>query len=487
MDSTQNQERGNQEPRIKVCPDYEYTFGEDAASLAIPIGYELDDWQDEILSCWLSVDESNKYVSMRNGLSVPRQNGKTALVIVRCSYGALMLGERILYTAHEYSTVTETLEAFTDIFGTKKNDPDALFHELNAEVSRVRRVNGKEAIFFKNGGSIHFSTRTAKARRGQTYDAVIFDEAQYLTELQLKSMMSTASSGPKKNPQFIFLGTPPGPEITEEVFPRLRSNVIAGLENKFSWFEWSIEKLGDVSDRSRWYETNPALGVRLVEDVIEAELGSLEELSFAQERLGYWLEKSSNAIIHESEWEWLATESPAKADKIAYGVKFSAKENNPTVSLCVATKPTKGLPHIEWIRTELIASGTSWLSDFLIERKEKIAVVVVDGKAGAETLKEKLRQGGFPEKAITLTNPKEVAMAASLLLDDIHEEAITHFDQPPLNQSALNVYRRKIGNDGGFGFGGTDEVDSTPIEAASIAHWGVMTTKRDPKRKMRVG
>lgn len=471
--------KGNQKPRIKIIDSFEHSYCESVVLLADAIGYTPDEWQEEVLKCWMAVDDYKKYVHMRNGLSVPRQNGKTALVVVRCSFGALILGERILYTAHEYSTVTETLEAFTNIFGIKKNDPDAEFPELNAEVSRVRRVNGKEAIFFKSGGSIHFSTRTKKARRGQTYDVVVFDEAQELTESQLKSLMSTASSGPKKNPQFIFLGTPPGPETTGDVFPRIRKNVIEGTERKFSWFEWSIEHIGDISDRSRWYETNPGLGTRLFEDVVEAELGTLEELSFAQERLGYWLEVTANALISKEEWECLAISMPPTTGKIAFGVKFSGDDE--TVSLSVARKPKKGYPHIELIRTEPISKGISWLTKFLIPRKDKIAAVVIDGKSGVGMLVGKLREAKFARSAIIEGTPKIAATAASLLYDAIIEEMITHFDQEQLNDSALSAEKRKIGD--GWGWKGIEGADVTPVESCGLAHYGVITTKRNPGRK----
>ena len=46
----------------------------------------------------------------------------------------------------------------------------------------------------------------------------------------------------------------------------------------------------------------------------------------------------------------------------------------------------------------------------------------------------------------------------------------------------MTSVRRPIG--GGWGFGGDN---SAPIEAASLALWGVKTSKRDPSRKMRIG
>lgn len=42
----------------------------------------------------------------------------------------------------------------------------------------------------------------------------------------------------------------------------------------------------------KWYGSNPALGIRLDIGVIRAEVSTMKDVSFAQERLGYWLPKS---------------------------------------------------------------------------------------------------------------------------------------------------------------------------------------------------
>lgn len=157
------------------------------------------------------------------------------------------------------------------------------------------------------------------------------------------------------------------------------------------------------------------------------------------------------------------------------------------ISLVAARKPNEGKPHIELIFSESTGLGVSWLSDWLFERKETVSTVVIDGKSGAGALIEHLRERKFPPKAIIIPKSTEVATAASFLLNAITEERITHFNQDQLTLSALNAEKRPIGKEGAWGWGGSGDVDVTPIEAASLAFWGVMTTKRNPGKKLRIG
>lgn len=474
--------KGKQKPRIHIAQEYSRSDARKASKLAAAMDINLDRWQMDVLSDWMATGDDGKWIHIRNGLSCPRQNGKTLLLEARLNYGALFVGEKILYTAHDYSTVTQLFDRMQYYFGEKKNDEFAKFPELNERITTVRRAAGKEAIFMKNGAAIYFSTRTNSSRRGFTVDSVIVDEAQELTDTQLKAIMATASSGPLGNPQFVFTGTPPGPETSGDVFATIRDGALSGKEEDISWNEWSVDAVGDVRDESRWYETNPALGIRLDIGVIRAEVSTMKDVSFAQERLGYWLPKSQLiAVLKKDEWEKCATKTPPDDGKLAYGVKFSA--DGATVSLAVALKPADGPVHVEIIENRSMGSGISWLADWLIERKNKAATVVIDGLNSSLTLVEMLRNKGMTSKgAITVPKAGDVVTASSMLLNAVREGKITHFDQPALNESALNSEKRTIGSNGGWGFG-SKTVDSSLIEAVALAHWAVITSKRDPNRK----
>lgn len=469
---------GAQEPRIKLEPVSAYTDGEDAAQLAAAYGLSPDPWQRTILDAWLGRDQLDRYTASRCGVLVPRQNGKNAILEIRELYGSAILGEKILHTAHEVKTARKAFLRLASFFDNEREYP-----ELTALVVSIRRTNGQEAILLTNGGSIEFSARSKGAARGFTVDVVICDEAQFLNDEQLESLMPTMAAAPLGNPQIIMVGTPPNHNLEGEVFGRMRRDGHEGKDEKLSWHEWSIEDPAKVNmaDPKIWASCNPALGMRLDIAVIQNEYKQMSADGFARERLSMWYEVAAElrAIDYEK-WLECATENPPKddeIDKLAYAVKFSA--DGAAASLAVAAR-REGVTHVEIVEHRSMREGVGWLVDFLAPRSKKAATVVIDGLHWSGSLVQELRENGVRNKAaITVPKADEVVTAASGLVDAISRKTVTHYDQPALNVSAEKAEKRTIGTKGGWGFGGDDCI---LIESAALAMWGVKTSKRNPKR-----
>ncbi|WP_221689975.1 hypothetical protein [Gordonibacter massiliensis (ex Traore et al. 2017)] len=476
MSSRRTARRGSQEPRVRLEPKRKYTDGGDAAELASAYGLSPDPWQEAVLDAWLGRDAADRYTATTCGLSVPRQNGKNGILEMRELYGMCANGEKILHTAHEVKTARKAFIRLCSFFDNARQYP-----ELAAMVVQIRRTNGQEAIVLANGGSIEFSARSRGTARGFTVDVVVFDEAQELTDEQLEAMLPTLSAAPSGNRQFIYTGTPPGPNSPGEVFGRTRKAAIEGSDKRLAWHEWSVESIGDVADRDRWYATNPAMGIRISEEFTESELTSMSEDGFARERLGWWSSASANAVIGAAEWGALATDAPPSGGKRAFGVKFSPDGAN--MALSVALKPRDGTPYVELIEHRSMRDGVTWIADWLIERKADTAAVVVDGRSQADTLVTLLREGGMPKKAVVVAGTGGAIASSSRFLNAVREKKISHYGQPALDESVTSATKRPIGREGGWGWGGDD---STPVESATLAYWGVMTTKRNPGRKVRL-
>lgn len=477
--STPNVERP---ARIRVAPSFAIDDGLDACEFAAAYGYEMDDWQVDILRVWLGRDESDKYTARTCGILCPRQNGKNAVLEVRELFGAVVLGERILHTAHEVKTAMKAFQRLKKFFGEKANDPKAPYPELNALVRRIRNTNGQEAIELLNGGSVEFSARSTGAARGFTVDVTIYDEAQALTDAHINASLPAKAAAPSKNPQTIYTGTPPTFAAPAEVFGRVRKNAIA--ENpRMAWHEWSVDEIGDVTDRSRWYATNPAMPARISEETVEEELENMSVDGFAMERLCWWPEQTANAVIPADEWAACEEQTPAPDGLISYAVKFSKDGKRGAIAVCV--KPTEGPPRIEVAEAWSMDRGLTRYVEWLYARRERAAQITVDGMANAQPLIDELIRRGANRKAIVRPRPADMAAACSMLLSAVHERKITHFGQPALNESATRAKRRNIGSDGGWGFEDND-CDSTLIESCALAYWGAITTKRNPERKQRM-
>lgn len=471
---------GNQQPRVKLEPKRAYSDGEDAANLASAYGLTPDEWQRTILCSWLGRDNNDKFTASRCGVVVPRQNGKNAILEIRELYGAAILGEKILHTAHEVKTARKAFLRVASFFENERDYP-----ELVDLVVAIRKTNGQEAILLTTGGSIEFSARSKGAARGFSVDILICDEAQFLNDEQLEALMPTISAAPLGNPQIIMVGTPPDSNLGGEVFNRMRKDGNSGTDEKLSWHEWSIDdmKSVDISDHQVWANCNPALGIRLDISVIEDEFKQMSPDGFARERLSYWLDaETALKAIDAEEWAECETNEPLKDEqitKLVYGVKFSS--DGALCALAVAAKHENGV-HLEIVEHRSMREGIGWLVEWLVPRlNKKASTVVIDGLHWSGSLIEQLRENGVKARgAITVLKADEFVTACSSLVDAVHKKSITHYGQQVLTDSVVKATKRPIGNKGGWGF---DCEDSTPVEAISLALFGVKVSKRNPMRK----
>ena len=433
----------------------------------------LDPWQSLVLCDWMAVGLNGKWICRTCGGSVPRQNGKTGLVEARAEAGMLMYNEQVIYTAHLQKTATETFEEMASFFDTPK---------LRRYVKDIKTALGREQIILNSGARVKFLARTRNGGRGQHGDLLIFDEAQELSIDAQASFIPAISAS--ANPQTIYAGTPPDPNSDGSVFRGIRDKALGGKTTSTAWFEYSVPEIGDVTNRDRWAETNPALGRRIMQTTIEGELEQMPADTFARERLGWWtpvVKHELDYAIDKDAWEACKSELPKPEGKTAYGVKFSA--DGAAVALCGAVIPESGPARISLIEQRPTGHGIGWLADWLNERYSKACCVVIDGRNGVDVLVERIQGTWKMKGSVIRPSTKDMIAATGTLVNALNEKSVTWFHlQEALNDSAITSVKRPMG--GGWGFGGDNAI---PIEAASLALWGAMNSKRNPEKKMRIG
>lgn len=470
--SSDQSEFGCQIPRFRIAPKYDQTELR-AVKLLKAGGLLLDPWQADILDDWMAMTPGKKWICKTCGGSVPRQNGKTLIMQGRAEAGMMLYGERVLYTSHLQKTSTETFEEMASFFDSQA---------LKKYVKDIKTALGREQIILTNGGRIKFLARTRNGGRGQHGDLLIFDEAQELDENSQASFIPAISAS--LNPQTIYMGTPPDPTVTGTVFRGIRDKAIKGETTTTAWFEFSVNEIGDVADKRRWFECNPALGRRIQISTIEGEFEQMPADTFARERLGWW----TPVIVHKLDyaipadlWDACVSEEEKPEGKTAFGIKFSS--DGAEVVLCGAVIPKDGKARISIIDRKPTGLGTQWIADWLNQRYNKASCVVIDGKNGVDVLVDKIASTWRIKGSVIRPRATDVIAAVGMLMDGLTEQTLTWYKkQDMLRESAITSVKRPIS--GGWGFGGED---STPIEACALALWGAKTSKRDPSRKMRVG
>lgn len=474
---------GRQLPTFERVGHYDFSYGFEAvAAFEEEAGATFDQaqrYEMELFLARVGPREHPRFAVLTIGISKPRQNGKSYAARWYAANMALS-GMRVLYSAHHSSTTAKMFKELCGIFENADEHP-----EIAAEVVRISRARGYESIQLDGGGCIDFQTRTNAGGRGGTYDIIIVDEAQELTYDQLEALLPTMSASGHE-PQIIYIGTPPGPSCLGTVFRDMHDKAHSDDPGSTWWLEWAVQAENieqiDVTDKDLWYETNPAMGTRIMERTVQNECDTMRPDGFARERLGWWSPNATRAeyAIPASVFQSLAVDNPPTEGRAAYAVKFAVDGSE--VSLAAA-RLHDGKGYVEEIRREPMAMGLGWLAEWIAARKTAGCCCVIDGKSGAQALVDKL--GKMPVNYIITPTAAQVVAANATLVDMVNERTLEWFrPQADLLDSAVTSTRRKIGSSGGWGFGGENPI---PIDAASLALWGALNSKRNPDRKQRIG
>lgn len=472
--------RGVQRPRVHVAPKGRFRGdGEDAAFLSSAYGLTPDDWQLLVLDDWLTrAGRAGKWSSLTCGLSVPRQNGKNAVIEMRELFGMVELGEKFLHTAHEVKTARKAFLRLASFF-----ENDRKYPELAELVKDIRRTNGQEAILLQNGGGVEFVARSKGSGRGFTVDVLVCDEAQELSDDALEALMPTTSAAPLGNPQWIFTGTPPGPSANGEVFERMRDDALSGKSSRLAWHEWSCIGAVDLDDPVSAASANPSLGGRLQWDVVLGERARFSDEGFARERLGMWDSAGSQRVISADSWS-VCADANLKDAGGEVAIAFDVSPDRSTATIASAAWTAEGIPYVDVVESR--RGEPDWGVQRFVDMCERheVRAVVVDGASAAFSLVDPLRQAGL---TVSVTTARQMAAAFGNFFDAVMDGRLRHLDQPLLNVALGAARKRKIG-DSGFGWSRKDsESDITPVTAATLALWGLTSSEIAEKPKVKTG
>lgn len=361
---------GAQRPRLQLLPtNAASSAGEEAERLANACGLFLDDWQSWCLHHMLSEDPAGRWAASVVLLLLPRQNGKNAVLEALELAAIFLFGEKlIIHSAHLADTARGHMERMKALVQANP--------ELDA-ITKFYDANGKERMVRTDtGAQIRFITRGQKTLRGGSPSRIVFDEALYLTDIQVQAIvpsLSAQSLNAEGPPQMIY--TSSAPLAVSEVLHRVRKTAQEGEAGNFFYAEWGcdladIEDL-DITDRDLWYAMNPGLGIRISEAWIEDnELMILTPEGFMIERLG--IVQPLDAEHREPKLpqvDWAASVQPFTPD-IQPGeptLVFDVDIDSGSASIAIG-HGTISDPYVELIEHQ---ERTDWLPDRIVALVKK--------------------------------------------------------------------------------------------------------------------
>jgi phage terminase large subunit-like protein len=282
-------------PRFAVPASSRPSHAPALEATAAKLGITLLPWQQQVARVALE-HAGGKLVYRDVVVSVPRQSGKTTLILVVVVHRMLASPrQRLVYGAQT------RLAARGKLF-------DTWWPLLRAsplgELFTLTKATGAEALRCRNGSILTLLSTEEAAGHGETLDLAVLDEAWALTAAAEQSVRPAMVT--RRNGQMWILSTA-GTERSTYWRSKVaagRTQAATGLDG-MAYFEWSAGEDVDVTDPTAWATWMPALGHTVEQDTIGADLASMPLPEWRRAYANQWPDESLEGwrVIGRDLWE----------------------------------------------------------------------------------------------------------------------------------------------------------------------------------------
>jgi len=442
-------------------------------------------WQRHVADVALEINPINGRLQYRTVvITVPRQSGKTTLMLSLMVHRALGFGDRqtILYTAQTQKAARLKWE---------EEHVRALDASPFKNMYTVRYGMGTEQIRWKNGSRHALTAPTEKAGHGEVVDVAVIDEAFSQDDNRLEQALRPAMIT-RPEPQLYVISTAGTAKSTY-----LRGKVDNGrmkveqepLGNTFAYFEWSAPLEADPGDPATWWQCMPALGHTITEAAIRANYEDMELQEFRRAFLNQWVDEIPNQwmVIGHSDWENVTDKASQIAPDSPMAFALDVTPDRTMGCIAVAGKRADGKLHVEITRSgEGILDhrpGINWMVPRMIDLYEKWApcAVVIHPSSPAGTLIPELEAAGIP---VLKPNATEYAGACGRIYDAVYSSPtqIRHLGQASLSIALAGAIKMDLGEGAWKWNRKMVTVDISPLVTITLAVWGLTVNgnKRSP-------
>lgn len=469
---------GEAPPRVLVKPrGVRANSWQDVADLSVAFGISLDDWQELILEAAMGERSDATWAAKRVGISVPRQNGKSQLLVARALAGALLFGEKkIVVSAHQQDTARESFAKLMEIVEADGNE--SLRCRLDPKFGRggVMNALNREAVRFSNGATIQFKARSGAAGKGFSSDCLLLDEAQILGSRAWTSINSTMSA--MRNPQVWLLGTPPQDEDDSYTFDMVRKAAVDGKSTAAAWCEWAADPndpdFDPASEYTRW-QANPAWNSRINHEVVQGEFETYSPDRFAQDRLGIWrVDKGLDAVVPAAIWRERITSVLPNLDEPPVALGLDRWHDGTTV-VAGSWRTDEDQTYLELLAVDPNGDAARTV-DWVAEKATRRMPVLIAADSPAASLAADLIARRVN---VVLVNGPDFARSCQAFVDDAVSGSLAHSDQSQLNEALAGAVRLSVGKAGAWVWDRrSPDHDISSLVAATLARFGAANARR---------
>ena len=457
---------GRQEPHHLSLTEGDIVHGDKAIELARRTGAKSMPWQKMAQHAILSVTDEGRWTHPTCCMVIPRQNGKSEILIHRCLYGLFKLGETILYTAQRWKTARDAWRRMMALIKGRS--------WLRRKVVRSTCSQGEGIIELDTGEVISFGTRSNDSGRGLTIiDLIVYDEAYNLTDGEMSAMSFTQMAA--KNPQTIFASS----AVNEEQHPN--GHVLAGVRIRglarepglyFAEYMAPPEMPRDAEES--WQYANPSYGVIQTADKIQNIMSNLTtpagKKAFDVEALGRGIWPVLVVDEHEPIVEAKAWETMTGNSELVGPIAIAVDRHMDWYSIAAAQRTTTGHIHIEIGYHDRPSAQVVETIARLVENVDPCAVVINRSSPALSILPDLRAKGIEPE----LTTGQQMSQGCVAFLDDALAHKLEHTNDPRLSDAIAGAEKKPMAG-GAFGWNYDTEVVLSPLVAATLARFGLLT------------
>jgi hypothetical protein len=433
------------------------TMGGAVAKVAELLGQPLMPWQRYVADVAGEVDHRGRYVHPLVVVSVPRQSGKTTLMLAQGLQRALQgPARKVWHTAQSGRHANEKQREFVELVARSP---------LKDVCGKPRMAAGSMSLPLMNGSTLKPHPPLRDSLHGEQGDHNDIDEGWSFDEEHGAALFQAIGPTHATRPGAqTFVWSTRG-DAASTWFHRL---VDRGYEGAgVALFDWGIPYDGDPTDLDLIVRHHPAVG-----HTIEREFLAGEQRSMADEPAEYARAYGNvptggtETIIPAAAWNAARTTEPLPPGMVTYGVAVSL--DGDSGALVAAVPDEHGRPWVEVIEHR---PGRSWLIDRVKALKDHGGGVAVDRRGPAGAVADALELAGVP-----LLTPTTFDYAAGCqeLFDRVIDADGPRFIHRASDQldAAVNVAGRKRLEEGGWVWSRKRSTgDIATLEAATLAAW----------------
>ncbi|GAA5048237.1 hypothetical protein HNP84_000218 [Thermocatellispora tengchongensis] len=445
------------------------------------LGYPPMPWQKYVSDVALEIDPRTGFFAYREvGLSVPRQEGKTQLLLgVQVHRAMAWPRQNIVYAAQTRGMARQRWE---DEFLVTLDESSL------AGKYRVRKTNGHEAIIWSRTRSrMGITANTEKAGHGPPLDLGLIDEAFAHEDDRLEQAFSPAmltramaqlwwaSAGGTERSLWLNKKRAAGRELVERLWE-------TGEHPRVAYFEWFAPDDLPRDDPATWARCLPALGFTVTPETVRAELEKLDAAEFDRAYLNRTRKATppQDPNVPVKAWPGLVDPGSRPGDEVAFAVDVSHDREHASIGL--ASRRDDGRVHLELVDRR---AGTDWVVPAVVRLRElwdPLVVAIASTGSPAGSLIDDLVAAGVdapedkdnPERGhLVVMRTGDIVEACGQMADAIKQGIAAHRDQPLLTAAVTGARTRPFGDAWALDRR-RSLTDVSPFFAVTLARWALL-------------